>query len=62
MMLKSAQAGVGGGGAVRSTPACHYIYHHVRTNLWCTLAPAERADALPLFLLYPYVWKEKYAV
>ncbi len=47
---KSVQLGEGGG--FTPTPL-HYIYHHV-----VVYAPAERADNLPLFLLYPY----KYSV
>ncbi len=29
------------------------LYLPSRTKIWCTYAPAERADTLPLFLLYP---------
>jgi hypothetical protein len=42
---KLAQGGEGGG--CTPTP-CHYSYHAV-------YAPAERADTLTLFQLYPYV-------
>ncbi len=53
-MEKLAQAGEGGGGE-HATPF-QYIYHHIQS---CGVyAPAERADTLPLFLLYPY----KYSV
>ncbi len=45
---KLAQAGHGGGGA-RPPP---FTYHHVQSVVY---APAERADTLPLFHLYPYM-------
>jgi hypothetical protein len=52
-MEKSAQPGEGGGWGVQPTPF-HYIYHHLQS---CGVhAPAERADTLPLFLLYPYMY------
>jgi hypothetical protein len=49
MMEKFAQAGGGGGGA--GPPLSLYLAS--RTKLLCT--PAERADTLTLFHLYPYV-------
>jgi hypothetical protein len=50
MMAKSAQPGGGEG----CTPSpFHSIYHHEQG---CVCAPAERADVLPLFLLYPYMY------
>jgi hypothetical protein len=52
MRVKSAQAG--GGGGCMPTPF-HYIYHHVQ-NYIALYAPAERADTLPLFFLYPYMY------
>jgi hypothetical protein len=33
----------------------NYIYHHVQ-SCCVPYAPAERADTLPLFLLYPYMY------
>jgi hypothetical protein len=51
MMEKVAKAGEGG----RYTPTpFHYIYHHVYEVV--VYAPAERADILPLFLLYPNMY------
>jgi hypothetical protein len=51
MMEKLAQPGEGGG--CTPTPL-HYLYHHIQS---CGVyAPAERADALPLFLLYTYMY------
>ncbi len=45
---KSAQPGKRGG----CTPTSfYYTYHHVQSY-----APAERADTLLLFLLYPYMY------
>ncbi len=50
-MENSALAGEGGG--CTPTPF-HYIYHHVQS---CGVyAPAERADTLPLFLLYFFMY------
>ncbi len=41
---------------VGCTPTpCHFIYHQVQ-SCGVPYAPAERADTLPLFLLYPYVY------
>ncbi len=48
MMEKSAQPGEGGG----CTPALFHISSI--TYKAVVFAPAERADKLPLFLLYPY--------
>jgi hypothetical protein len=52
-MEKLAQPVQGGG---CTTPTLfHYIYQQ-RSKLWCTVyTPAERADTLPLFLLYRYM-------
>ena len=50
MMEKSAQAG-GGGGCTRPPP---FTISTVTYKV-VVYATAERADTLPLFLLYPYV-------
>jgi hypothetical protein len=47
-MEKSALAGEGGG--LHAHP---HIYHHVEVVVY---APDERADTLPLFHLYPYMY------
>jgi hypothetical protein len=49
MMEKLAQLGEFGGAR---PPPFHYIYHTYKVVVY---APAEKADALPLFLLYPYI-------
>jgi hypothetical protein len=52
MIEKSALAGEGGGeGRARPSP----LTISTITYKVAVYAPAERADALPLFLLYPYV-------
>ncbi len=38
----------------RTPTAFHYIYRHVLRVV--VYDPAERADTLPLFLLYPYMY------
>jgi hypothetical protein len=48
MMVKSVQPGKG------MSPPFHSIDHHEQR---CGVrSPAERADALPLFLLYPFMY------
>ncbi len=50
MMEKLAPAGEVGG----NTPTSfHYIYHHVQS---CGVRSSWRADTLPIFHLYPYVF------
>jgi hypothetical protein len=51
MMEKLAQAGEGGGGARPPHLTISTITYKVVVD-----APAERADTLPLFLLYPYMY------
>ncbi len=51
-MEKSAQAGAGGG----CTPAPFRSIYCTITYKVVVFAPAERADTLPLFLLYPYMY------
>ncbi len=52
MMEKSAQPGECGG----CTPTLfHYIYSTITYKV-VVYAPAEWADTLPLFLLYPYMY------
>jgi hypothetical protein len=51
MMLKSAQPGEGGGG-VRPPP----FILSTNTSKVVVFAPAERADTLPFFLLYPCMY------
>ncbi len=49
IMLKSAQPG--GGGGVHALPLSLYLLSRV-----VVYAPAERADTLPIFLLYPFMY------
>jgi hypothetical protein len=50
MMVKSAQSGEGGG--VHALP----LSLNLPSGEVVVYAPAERADTLPLFLLYPYMY------
>jgi hypothetical protein len=52
-MEKLAQPGDGRVALHAPPPIFHYIYHHYKVVMY---APAERADTLPLFLLYPYMY------
>ncbi len=51
MMVKSAQPGVGGGYTASTSP---FIISTVTYKV-VVYIPAERADRLPLYLLYPYM-------
>ncbi len=55
MMEKSAKPVVRVGGA-RPPPFTLSSIYHTITSKVVVYAPAERADALPLFLLYPYMY------
>jgi hypothetical protein len=52
MMEKSAQPGAGGGGGVARPPSFTLSTITYKVVMY---APAERADTLSLFLLYPYM-------
>jgi hypothetical protein len=52
MMVKSAKPGKGVGGGARPSP---FILSTI-ANQVVVYAPAERADTLSLFLLYPYMY------
>ncbi len=52
---KTAQPGEGEGRGCMSSPPPFTIFTITFcTKLWCKYTPAERANTLPLFLLYPY--------
>jgi hypothetical protein len=57
MMEKLAQAGEGGGVHAHPPPRPTFTISTITSKV-VVYAPAERADTLPLFLLYPY----KYSV